>query len=215
MLPLPGPASPSAPSISRTRRRLGLSVVVAGLLGALAACAPTPPAAPAVPASSEVVVKPITFPVSGGARYADSFGAPRSGGRSHEGQDLPGAKGTPLVAAVSGVVIRVRHDVSGLSGNSLTIKGDDGWTYVYIHLNNDTPGTDDGVNAFEYAFAPGLAVNTRVAAGQFVGYMGDSGNAEDAGSHLHFEIHKPDGTVVNAHPSLQAATAAPTIPRSW
>ena len=160
-------------------------------------------------------VRPITFPVSAGASYSDTFGAPRSGGRFHEGQDLVSAKGTPLLAAVSGRITRLRHDLSGLSGNSLTITADDGWSYVYIHLNNDSPGTDDSANRFEYAFAPGLALNNRVTAGELVGFLGDSGNAEQTIAHLHFEIHQPDGAVINAFASLRAASTAPAIPRTW
>ena len=160
-------------------------------------------------------VRPITFPVSAGASYSDTFGAPRSGGRTHEGQDLVSAKGTPLLAAVSGRITRLRHDLSGLSGNSLTITADDGWSYVYIHLNNDSPGTDDSANRFEYAFASGMALNKRVAAGELVGFLGDSGNAEQTVAHLHFEIHQPDGAVINAFASLRAASTAPAVPRTW
>ena len=91
-------------------------------------------------AGNQLSVKPIVFPVSGGARYSDTFGAPRSGGRTHEGQDLIESKGTPLVAAVSGRVTRLRHELSGLSGNSLTITADDGWSYVFnCHFNTAHP----------------------------------------------------------------------------
>ncbi len=149
----------------------------------------------------------MTFPVLGGVKaYGDTHGAPRSGGRSHQGQDLMGPKTTRLVAANDGTVTALRHDSTGLSGNSLTITDSAGWKYVYIHLNNDRPGTDDGANIFDQAFAAGLRRGSVVEAGDLVGYMGDSGNAEDAGSHLHFELHRPDGTVVNAYPSLKAAT---------
>jgi murein DD-endopeptidase MepM/ murein hydrolase activator NlpD len=202
--------------MSTPRRSLALSLIaLLALTTAACVAAPPAPTTTTLPLSDAAVVKAITFPVSGGARYADTFGAPRSGGRQHAGQDLMGTKGTPLVAAVDGVVTRLRHDTSGLSGNSLTIRGDDGWTYHYMHLNNDSPGTDDGLNPFGYAFAPGLTVNTRVSAGQLVAYLGDSGNAEDAGAHLHFEIHMPDGTAINAFASLRAATAAPVLPRPW
>ncbi len=173
----------------------------------------TPPVGTETGAPSPV--RPITFPVSAGASYSDTFGAPRSGGRSHAGQDLVSAKGTPLLAAVSGRITRLRHDLSGLSGNSLTITADDGWSYVYIHLNNDSPGTDDSANRFEYAFAPGLTLNKRVTAGELVGFLGDSGNAEQTVAHLHFEIRQPDGAVINAFASLRAARTAPAIPRIW
>jgi murein DD-endopeptidase MepM/ murein hydrolase activator NlpD len=149
----------------------------------------------------------MVFPVDGGAHYVDSFGAGRSGGRSHEGQDLMAPKHTRAVAAVDGTVVRVRHSLTGLSGNSLTIRDADGWTYTYIHLNNDTPGTDDGSNRYELAFADGIRAGQRVRAGETVGWVGDSGNAESTAPHLHFELHAPDGGLVNAYPSLRAAAA--------
>lgn len=116
-----------------------------------------------------------------------------------------GAKGTTLVAAVDGTVTSVRYGGSGLSGNSLTITDAEGWRYLYIHLNNDRPGTDDGAGSYEQAFADGIRVGQAVRAGEPVGYMGDSGNAENAGSHLHFELHSPDGVAQNAYSTLRAA----------
>ncbi len=73
-----------------------------------------------------------------------------------------GRKMQPLVSAVDGTVVVLRHQASG---NSLYIKGDDGWYYDYLHINNDTPGTDDGANRFDHAFAPGLG-RRRVASGR-------------------------------------------------
>jgi murein DD-endopeptidase MepM/ murein hydrolase activator NlpD len=100
------------------------------------------------------------------------------------------------------VVHRITFNNTSTGGNSVTIKGADGWTYHYLHINNDTPGTDDGTNLFKNAFVAGLAKGSKVTAGQRIAYMGDSGNAEDAGSHLHFELHQPDGTVLNPYQSL-------------
>lgn len=160
----------------------------------------------ATPAAAAIATPPpIAFPVEGKVTFVDSFGAPRSGGRTHQGQDLMAPKMRRALAAADGVVTALRHDSTGLSGNSLTITDDDGWRYVYIHLNNDRPGTDDGANLYEQAFAAGIRKGVRVSAGQHVGYVGDSGNAEDTGSHLHFEIHSPDGTVVNPYGSLVLA----------
>ena len=55
-----------------------------------------------------------------------------------------GAKLMPLVAAADGTVTFLRTDASGTSGNMVEITDDDGWSYWYMHVNNDTPGTDDG-----------------------------------------------------------------------
>lgn len=146
----------------------------------------------------------------GKATWSDTYLAPRSSGRRHEGQDLMGAKMLKLLACVDGTVVELRH---GASGNSLYLKGDDGWYYCYLHINNDTPGTDDAKNDFDKAFAPGLKKGDKVTKGQHIAYLGDSGNAEGSGSHLHFEIRMPNdkwyrASSVNAHYSLQAAEPA-------
>ena len=179
------------------------------LLVALLAAVALVPADPG--GAAEAVVKDIAFPVDGKVTYSDTHGAPRSGGRTHEGQDLMGAKMTRLVAAVSGVVHRLKFDNLSAGGNSVVIKADDGWTYHYIHVNNDTPGTDDGQALREHAFPPDIVEGARVTRGQLVGYLGDSGNAESTAPHLHFEIREPAppgayvGPAINAYPSLKAA----------
>ena len=99
---------------------------------------------------------------------------------------------------------RIRTD-SGISGNGITVTGADGWYYNYFHVNNDTPGTDDGLAAPHWQVSPKLTLGSRVRAGQIIGYMGDSGNAEGSVPHLHFEIRTPDRTPVNPYPSLVAA----------
>jgi len=168
-------------------------------------------ALPVTPASAletptGVVYRRITFPVIGTVHYVDDFGDCRDGcRRRHEGIDIMGTKLLHEVAAADGRVTFVRADASGTSGNMLTITDDDGWSYVYIHVNNDTPGTDDGVNPRQWRFAPGIKLGARVKAGQFVAYMGDSGNAEGTSPHLHFELHEPDGTPISAYTSLRLA----------
>lgn len=191
-------------------------MLVGALCTTVLACAP-PPKVPRTPSASTVpaapsVVRPITFPVVGPVSWSDTFGAPRSGGRTHEGQDLMGAKGLVLVAAADGVLTTVRHSNAGLSGNMVRLTDADGWVYVYIHLNNDRPGTDDGSNLFEHAFADGVVQGQRVKAGEPIGYLGDSGNAENTGAHLHFEIRQPGGAVINAADSLRAASTTSLSP---
>lgn len=162
----------------------------------LAACEPAPPT---------VTVRPLVFPVVGRVSYTDTFGAPRSGGRSHEGQDLMASKGQTIVAVADGTITSVRSSPTGLSGNMITLTDADGWRYYYIHINNDRPGTDDGANIYEQAFVDGVRAGQRVRAGEPIAYVGDSGNAETTAPHLHFEMHRPDGSTVNAFASLQAA----------
>lgn len=162
------------------------------------------------PAATGPLRSPMIFPVLGGVPFTDTFGAPRSGGtRLHEGQDLMAPKMTPLVAAVDGTITRLTIPEASY-GYALVITDDEGWSYHYLHINNDTPGTDDGAAPLDDVFAPGLRVGSRVRAGQHVAYVGDSGNAENVGPHLHFELHDPTGAAVNAYASLQAATVITT-----
>jgi hypothetical protein len=169
------------------------------------------------------VVVPMIFPVAGPASltsYSDNWLACRSGcTRKHMGQDLMGPKMTPLVAPFDGVVTSVKRETTVGGGNYVAIAADRGpaagWAAIFIHVNNDTPGTDDGQGTASWAFPAGIAPGARVLAGQLIGWRGDSGNAEGTGPHLHFELHKGTGwggVVYNAFPSLQAARhiAAPS-----
>lgn len=156
--------------------------------------------------SREKVVVPMTFPVLGSVWYEDWFLAPRAGGRRrHHGQDLMAKKMTPLIACFDGKVVANLARPGG--HHTIKIRGTNGWTACYYHVNNDTPGTDDGNGGATYAFAPGLRTGQFVYEGQFIGFVGDSGNAETTAPHLHFELWDDQfGAVVNAFPSLKAAT---------
>ncbi|MDX1468067.1 MAG: M23 family metallopeptidase [Acidimicrobiia bacterium] len=149
-------------------------------------------------------VYPIVFPVAGDHQYSDTWGAARSGGRTHQGTDIMADKMVPVVAAANGTVGWM-HDEQGGKCCAMSINHDDGYASWYIHLNNDTPGTDDGQG---WGFAPGIASGVRVRAGQVIGYVGDSGNAEWTVPHLHFELHDPDGVAFNPFHSLEAAVSA-------
>ena len=192
------------------RSTLAAAVVTATSLAAVVAVAP--PAA--------AVVRPMCFPVEGGtsgATWTDTFGDPRGGGeRSHTGQDLMSVgaqKMRPLLSAVDGTVREIVYD--NAKGNRLVIQDDEGWFYVYLHVNNDTPGTDDGAATRDQVFASGLAVGQRVTRCQPVSYMGDSGNAEATNPHVHFEIREPStstsswawssATAINPDDSLRAS----------
>ncbi|MGA9597133.1 MAG: M23 family metallopeptidase [Acidimicrobiia bacterium] len=157
--------------------------------------------APQARADEELYGASMIFPVVGENYYSDTFGAPRSGGRTHEGVDIMADKMIPVVAVASGTVGWM-HDEQGGDCCAMALNHDDGWESWYIHLNNDTPGTDDGLG---WGFAPGIESGVHVEAGQLIGYVGDSGNAEEVHSHLHFELHMPDGTVVNPTPQVDAA----------
>ncbi len=155
--------------------------------------------------TAEVLKVPMIFPVAGKISWNDTFLASRSGGRRHRGQDIFGKKLTPLVACFDGkVIVEINQ---GNAGNVVTIIGDNGYTAQYYHLNNDSPNTDDGKGTADYAFAPGLKTGDRVLAGQLVGWLGDSGNAEGTAPHLHFELwHQDTKACYNATQSLFNAT---------
>jgi hypothetical protein len=166
-------------------------------------------AAPAQ-ADAGAAYRRIHFPVEGAVSFTDDFGDARSGGRTHQGNDLMGKKLQPLLAAADGTVNMAKVDGgTGLSGNMLSVRDADGWQYWYIHINNDTPGTDDGLNPPEWRFAPGIEQGVKVKAGQRIAFLGDSGNAESTGPHLHFEIHTPEGEVINPWTSLRLANGLP------
>lgn len=131
---------------------------------------------------------PYIFPVVGGnARFSNDYDAPRSGG-PHHAIDIIAGKGALIVSAVNGVVDSVNYPQPSW-GNAVRIKGDDGLCYWYLHMNNDNVGTDDGAGGPMNAYAPDMNPGNRVVRGQFVGWVGDSGNAENTVSHLHFSVH--------------------------
>ena len=151
-------------------------------------------AAAAAASEPDAPVVPILFPLQERVSWTDTFGAARSGGRTHAGNDLMAPKMTPILAVVDGTLDWLNltgklSSYNNLPYYNILLRGDDGNDYFYIHLNNDTPGTDDGQGGVEFAYAPGVTNGARVHMGDVIGYVGDSGNAEDCGSHLHFEIH--------------------------
>lgn len=132
--------------------------------------------------NGEVYLDAILCPMNGSA-YGDSWGAPRSGGRSHEGVDMLAPMGTPIYAVVSG---SVNFGQNRLGGNAVSLVGDNGNRYYYAHL------------------ASYEGTSRRVNQGDVIGYNGDTGNATGT-PHLHFEIHPGGGLAVNPTPSVRAA----------
>ena len=118
-----------------------------------------------------------------GASFGNDWGFPRSGERFHEGTDLFARRGAEVRAPVAGVVTQLVGSIGGLQ---FTLRGDDGHTYYGSHM--DSFG-DAG----------------RVAAGAFLGTVGDSGNARGARPHLHFEIYPNGAEPVNPYPTLLAS----------
>jgi hypothetical protein len=182
----------------------------------LATAASVLPASASEPDSYLTVID-LTFPTDPTkVHYSDDYDAPRTG-HVHKATDIMGAKLLPIYAAAAGVVTKLQA-TDDAYGYRLTIRDDLGRSYSYLHLNNDTPGTDDGRGTPSQAYAPGIELNGRVERGQHIAYMGDSGNAESTAPHLHFSITDPAITdpygthVRNPYPSLVAAEDKGDVP---
>ncbi len=102
-----------------------------------------------------------------------SFGEPRSGHRRHQGIDIFARRGTPVVAAAEGMVVRV-GTTDRLGGNTVWVAGKPSTLYYYAHL--------DG-------FRRGLRVGEHVEAGEVLGRVGNTGNARTTSPHLHFGVY--------------------------
>ena len=137
------------------------------------------PSAPSAPSAARIRGTGGMFcPVGGPTSFVDSWGAPRSG-HTHQGVDMMGSYGTPLVAIVSGTITYAAYDGSG--GNMIFLSGDDGNAYWYMHNQQN------------------YVSGGHVTAGQTIASLGDTGNA--AGTpHLHFEYHPGGGSAVNPTP---------------
>lgn len=144
---------------------------------------------------------PIVFPLVGAGAYNDDYNSQRSGFH-HTGIDIRAPKMTPIVAPISGTL--------GFKIHTFWIYGDNGWKVLGTHLNDDTPGTNDGRENFDFMFAPNLRFGDPVEAGQLIGYVGNSGDA--TGPHLHFEIFSPKG-IRNPYPSLKGSIRISTPTR--
>jgi hypothetical protein len=114
--------------------------------------------------------------------FGDTWGAPRSGGRRHQGVDMIGPIGVPVLAVVDGFA---KPWTSELGGFVLSLFGSDGNRYFYGHFDS-------------------MGFAGPVKAGDVVGIMGQTGNARFSVPHLHFEIHPGGGAAVNPYPTVRA-----------
>ncbi|MCZ7532010.1 MAG: peptidoglycan DD-metalloendopeptidase family protein [Acidimicrobiia bacterium] len=124
-------------------------------------------------------------PVQGGASFSNTWGARRSGGRTHKGVDMFNARNTPVLAVADG---RVKFSSNSLGGRSTHLYADNGVVYYYTHLEGHPSNISSG---------------QRVSKGTVVGFLGNSGNARYTSPHLHFEI-RPGGVAVNPYPTVRS-----------
>jgi hypothetical protein len=139
-----------------------------------------------VPPTVDPVAKLTRFPTGGVCYYIDTWGAPRSGGRKHEGVDVIAKAGTPLYAVVDGTIWKTAFDRAGsLGGNQVWLRSANGsgTYYFYAHLQE---------------FSSLGKVGATVKAGDVIGWVGETGNASTP--HLHFEVHPNGGAAVNPTP---------------
>ena len=193
----------------RTTARALLLVAILGLTAGQASALPDPGIPKRAPAQPEKTVggdsgKRIIFPVLGRSHYTNDFGDARGQGR-HEGIDIVAPKKSLAVAAEAGKV--KFWTTSARAGCMLYLYGASGTTYLYIHLNNDLTMANDnrGRCAPGTAYAPGLKNGQSVAAGEPVGFVGDSGDANGITAHLHFEVHPGNGAAASPFTPLNRA----------
>jgi peptidoglycan hydrolase-like protein with peptidoglycan-binding domain len=130
----------------------------------------------------------VYMPVLFGIAIKDispNFGDPRSGGRTHEGEDIMAVKGTPIVSPTPAVVLRT--GVGETEGNYVYTANPGGETFVYMHLDRIGEGVGSGLV---------------LSQGSLIGYVGNTGNASGGAAHLHFEIHNSSGIPTNPFPRL-------------
>jgi murein DD-endopeptidase MepM/ murein hydrolase activator NlpD len=129
----------------------------------------------------------LSMPVEGAsaASVKDTWHAPRSGGRRHEGQDIFTRRGTPVRPAAPGYVVRVGENELG--GKVVFVVGAGGRTYYYAHLD---------------AHAEGLSAGDYVTPADVLGYVGTTGNAAGTPPHLHFGVYDR-GEALNPLPLLE------------
>lgn len=137
-----------------------------------------------------VVIQGMTCPLGFPNAFADTWLAPRPGGRQHKGVDMFAAYGMPLFAAADGVVTRVWNNVLG--GLSVDLYDVRGHRYYYAHLS-----------------AAYVVPGQVVAVGDVIGAVGNSGNARFTPPHLHWQFHPHGGGPVNPTPLARALCRAP------
>ena len=134
----------------------------------------------------------IAIPVAGvrARDIADTWGGARDGGRSHQGTDIFASRGTAVLSATDGIVLRIGD--FGIGGKHAWLLGPGGERHYYAHLDD---------------WAPGLHAWQRIRAGEVIGTVGNTGNARTTPPHLHYGIYTASGAV-NPHPRQRDAKPA-------
>jgi murein DD-endopeptidase MepM/ murein hydrolase activator NlpD len=122
----------------------------------------------------------LSMPVKGALRkqVANTWHAPRGVERRHEGQDIFGLRGTPVMSATEGYVVNIGENPLG--GNTVSVIGDGGRVYYYAHLDS---------------YAHDLEEGDHVTRRTLLGYVGTTGNAQGTPPHLHFGVYGASGAI--------------------
>jgi murein DD-endopeptidase MepM/ murein hydrolase activator NlpD len=128
----------------------------------------------------------LEMPVQGVSKsqVGDSWHIPREGDRLHEGQDIFAKRGTPVLSATEGYIVRIGENTLG--GQTVSVLGAGGRIYYYAHLDS---------------YAPNLSIGDHVTTETVLGYVGTTGNAVGTPPHLHFGVYS-SGSAVNPLPLL-------------
>ena len=148
-----------------------------------------------------IVARGMTIPVAGRTidQLLDTFDEGRSSGRIHRALDILAPRGTPIIAADSGRILRL--SVNALGGNTIYAVDPLGRVvYYYAHLD---------------AYRPGLTQGALIARGDTLGFVGTTGNAPKDSPHLHFQVMRMpadgkywDGEPINPYPLFLLSHAA-------
>lgn len=188
----PSPTTPLLESVRRRRRRRVIGTLVSlALLGAIGAYL-----SPVIARFAYTVrlVRaepdlPYPIPVQGvsARKLTDQWGAPRSGGRRHQGIDIFAPCGTPVLSATEGIVFTVGEN--SLGGQIVRVLGPGGYWHYYAHLSRYGD----------------VARGDRVQTGTVLGYVGQTGNARGTPCHLHYGVYAWGGGARNPYPLLTSA----------
>jgi murein DD-endopeptidase MepM/ murein hydrolase activator NlpD len=131
--------------------------------------------------------KKLAMPVKDVSKkqVANTWHAARDGDRLHEGQDIFAPRGTYVLSATEGYVVKIGED--NLGGHTVSVAGAGGRTYYYAHLED---------------YAPGLAEGDHVTTKTLLGFVGTSGNAAGTPPHLHFGVYESTHGAINPLPLL-------------
>jgi murein DD-endopeptidase MepM/ murein hydrolase activator NlpD len=200
--PATNPSQPSAtpPPQTNTANAPQTSATPTPAPASSPAPTPTPRAqGPSGDAVEALAAMRLLIPVAGvsPAQLRDTFSEARSEGRVHDAIDIPAPRGTPVLAAADGRVVKLFQSARGGTTVYQLASADEHFVFYYAHLDR---------------YADGLAEGHLARRGETIGYVGDTGNAGPGNTHLHFQIYRVadpkhfwTGEDINPYPILRNA----------